>query len=306
MDELTPIEPEYREIPPEQPPQMPDYYGTGAQPQPKKSRLPLILTLLTVLMAANLITVAVSLFVDGKHTQTQPTEEDKLLPVLDDELAQEDHKNPSLPMEQNDTTMLKEIYAHYAPASVAITVQSERGTHCSTGVILTTDGYVLTDAELFSQPAHLSVTLFDGTSCHAAFVGIDPSGEMAVLKLDAQNLSAVALSEEVSRQAQQLLMELLQSIAKPASLQLSVTDVPRPMQIYWSLPEGVMIHQITAGSNAYRAGLRPGDVLIRIGHEEITTIGDYLEALNSYHSGETVRIYLYRQGVSYYTDVCLD
>lgn len=41
------------------------YYGTGRRPETEKSQLPLILSLLSLLLAANLITIAVHLDLDG-------------------------------------------------------------------------------------------------------------------------------------------------------------------------------------------------------------------------------------------------
>ncbi len=307
MDELTPIEPEYRELPPEQPPQTPDYYGTGVQPQQKKSKLPLVLTLLTILMAANLATVAVSLFIKRDAAEVSPPEDDHLLPIYEDDYPQEhDKKNPHLQIGMSNSAMLKEIYEHYAPGMVAITVRTEDELHCATGVILTQDGYVLTDAEIFEEPSHLEVTLYDGTHCDAAFIGMDSNSEMAILKINAQGLDTVMLSEDAGRQAYQILQEFLENIARPASLNLDISEVPKPMQIYWGLPEGVIINRIMTASNAYRAGLRPGDVLLQIGEIRLSSVGDYIEALSSYSAGETVRIYLFREGATYYTDICLE
>lgn len=304
MDDLTPLEPEYHEIPPEQPLQTPDYYGTGVQPRPKKSKMPLILTLLSILLAANLVTAAVSLFMEAEPTKTVHKENEPLLSV--DEFSVEfDRKNGQTHFE-NDATMLKDIYEHYAPGTVVITAQTDHTLHCATGVILTSDGYILTDADIFDYMSSLKATLYDGTTCDAAFVGMDPVNEMMILKIDRRDLPTVALDEEIGQQAEALLQEFLESVARPASLNLEVSEVPRPMQIYWGLPEGVIINRMSSSGNAYLAGLRPGDVLLRIGQIAVTSVSDYLEALNSYQAGQTVRIYLYREGKTYYVDLCLE
>ncbi len=308
MDELTPIEPEYREIPPEQPPQIPYYYGTGVQPPQKKSRLPLVLTLLTVLMALNLATVAISLFSDDEASEDAEVKIDlpQLINTAEGELRDETKKNELPRLELGEDLTLKEIYEHYAPSSVIVSAQSIYGLYTATGVVLTQDGYLLTDAEIAGMMGDFSVKLYDGTSCEAAFVGVDESCGMAILKIDREGLATVDLSPDVAMRTQEILENILTGMQSPATMHLDISDVPDPVRIYWGLPEGVIINRLLTNSNAYSAGLRPGDVLLRIGRIEIASVSDYWEALNLHKAGETVRVYIYRGGSTYYTDVCLD
>lgn len=305
MDKLTPMEPEFREIPPEQPLETPTYYGTGVQPRQKKSKLPLVLTLLTVLMAANLVTVAVSLFMDRTPTDSGPVEDELLLPIDNHAVSNEDMPNKhGIPIDEGLT--LKEIYELYAPGTVVVSAQTEYGHYCATGVVLTQDGYLLTNADFLGKAHQLYVTLHDGTSCEAVFVGMEANSDMAILKIDREGLTPAALGEEIGRRAQQVLERILTEQVQQATLDLDVSDVPRPMRIYWGLPEGVIVSRIGTAGNAYRSGLRPGDVILQIGKISVRNSGDYLEALSAYSAGQTVRIYLYRNGATYYTDVYLD
>ena len=113
MDDLTPLEPEYREIPPEQPPQTPDYYGTGVQPQQKKSKLPLVLSLLSILMATNLVTVAISLFKDAEPSKATRNEKESLFSV--DEFSEDLDRKKGQTHLGDDSTMLRDIYEHSHP-----------------------------------------------------------------------------------------------------------------------------------------------------------------------------------------------
>lgn len=305
MDELTPMEPEFQEIPPEQPRAIPHYYGTGVQPQQQKSRLPLVLTLLTVLMAANLVTVAVSLFMDKGSAETKAPENDYLLPIDSHDVSNEDLPGKK-DFQIDGGLTLKEIYDHYAPGTAVVSAQTEYGFYCATGVVLTQDGYLLTDADFVVKARELYVTLHDGTGCEAVFVGTEANSDMTILKIDREGLTTASLGEDISRRAQQVLERILKEQPHQASLNLDISDVPRPMRIYWGLPEGVIVNRIGTNSNAYRAGMRPGDVILQIGRISVTNTGEYLEALSSYSAGETVRVYLYRNGATYYTDVCLD
>ena len=305
LDELTPLEPEYQELPPEQPMLPPNYYGTGIQPQPKKSKMPLLFALFAILLTANFVTMTVSLFLDHEHTETRPPESNHLLPI---DIFPEDSekRHDQLYIDRHNSTMLKDIYNHYAPGVVSITAHTDRGILLTTGVVLTEDGYILADSRTLSQPQRVRVTLHDGTTCDAAFVGMDSESEMVILKIEHDDLKPVSLDEEVGKQAEQVLHEFLENAVRPATLNLEVSEVTKPMQIYWHLPAGVIVNRISSNSNAYRAGLRPGDVLLKIGQISLSNPGDYLEALSSYAAGETVRIYLFREGKTYYADVCLD
>ncbi len=307
MDDLTPMEPEYREIPPEQPPQTPYYYGTGVQPQPKKSHLPLILTILTTLMAANILIVALALFSDGETSEEAPKKSEYLLPIYGGEDALDSATTDDYRLfESDDGLTLKGIYELYAPSSVVVTAQDEYGQHCYTGIVLTSDGYLLTDAQIASFLDNPTVTLHDGTSCEATFIGMDESCDMAILKIEQSDLTPVTLSPEEAQRTEEILENILQNARTPATLHMDISDIPEPIRIYWGLPEGVIINRLNTAGNAYRAGLRPGDVVLQIGHIAVTSVGEYLEALGRHNAGDTVRIYLYREGSTYYTDVCLD
>jgi serine protease Do len=58
--------------------------------------------------------------------------------------------------------------------------------------------------------------------------------------------------------------------------------------------EGVVIVQVVSGGTADRAGLRPGDVLVKIGDADIKSVGDVTIALTRHDPGERVRIEYYR------------
>ena len=77
MDDLTPMDPEYREAPPETPQETPCYYGTGRQPEKRPSHFPIILVLICLLTLANLVTVFALLELKRTKTvQTPPAKQD--------------------------------------------------------------------------------------------------------------------------------------------------------------------------------------------------------------------------------------
>ena len=71
--------------------------------------------------------------------------------------------------------------------------QTGSGTSAGSGFILTEDGYVVTNYHVVDGATSVNVVLHDGTSYAAALVGKDSTNDLAVLKVDAVGLDAVAL-----------------------------------------------------------------------------------------------------------------
>ncbi|HWX21522.1 MAG TPA: Do family serine endopeptidase [Candidatus Binatia bacterium] len=63
------------------------------------------------------------------------------------------------------------------------------------GVIVSEDGYILTNSHLVTDPREVEVTLQDGRQFKAKVIGLDPKSDIAVLKIDAQHLPTVPLAE---------------------------------------------------------------------------------------------------------------
>ncbi len=66
------------------------------------------------------------------------------------------------------------------------------------GVVLTTDGYIVTNYHVISGARQITVTTNDGTAYQATLVGSDESNDVAVLKVDAKNLTPAVLGNSDS------------------------------------------------------------------------------------------------------------
>lgn len=63
------------------------------------------------------------------------------------------------------------------------------------GVIISKDGYIVTNNHVVSGATSLKVTTTDGTEYDASFVGKDSQTDLAVIKVDANNLQAATLGD---------------------------------------------------------------------------------------------------------------
>ena len=63
------------------------------------------------------------------------------------------------------------------------------------GVILSSDGYILTNNHVIQGADQIQVALRDGRETFAKVVGVDPESDLAALKIDLDNLPTVAIAD---------------------------------------------------------------------------------------------------------------
>ena len=88
------------------------------------------------------------------------------------------------------------------------------------GIIYSEDGYVITNYHVIENATSVTVTLSDGAEYDARIVGADSSSDLAVLKVEAQNLPAATLGDSDELQ----IGELVVAIGNPLGYENTVTD----------------------------------------------------------------------------------
>ena len=76
------------------------------------------------------------------------------------------------------------------------------------GVILTTDGYIVTKYHVIENAYKLTVTLYDGRNFEAQLIGGDESTDLAVLKIEADNLTAATIGDSDALEVGDLLVAI--------------------------------------------------------------------------------------------------
>ena len=87
-----------------------------------------------------------------------------------------------------DTLPLQEIYEENIPSVVSIATQTRGGSASGTGVVLTADGYIVTNAHVVENALRITVLLTDGRELEARLVGDDTISDLAVLHVEAEDL----------------------------------------------------------------------------------------------------------------------
>jgi len=302
----------------------------------------------------------------------------------------------------------QELVTEVAPAVVSIVTekvsynwfwQAVPQTGAGSGIIISSDGYIVTNNHVVENADKVIVTLSDGSTFAATIVGTDAQTDLAVVKIDANNLSylhflsnsleqlsvldpvvavgnALALpggptwtsgvvsnlGRSIEEDTGVVLNDIIQTdtainagnsggplldtagqvvginvaIASNAEnigfaistdtaipvveslitegkvvrplLGLSVTTVTSTIQQYYNLSvsAGALITSVTSGSPADKAGLRAGDVITKMGDEDISTAEELISAIRSHQIGDQVEVVYYRGNVQQVTTATLE
>ena len=84
---------------------------------------------------------------------------------------------------------LQEIYTKNIDSVVSISCTLSGGTSSGSGVVLSADGLLVTNAHVVDGAVSISVLLTDERTFQASLVGSDALSDLAVLRIDAQNLT---------------------------------------------------------------------------------------------------------------------
>jgi Do/DeqQ family serine protease len=116
----------------------------------------------------------------------------------------------------NDPTagLFEYFFGYRAPQQ-----QSRPAVSAGSGVSLTTDGYIVTNNHVIEKANEIQVTLYDKRTFPATLIGTDPATDIAVLKIDADNLPFIPFGSSDSLR----LGEWVLAIGNPYNLNSTIT-----------------------------------------------------------------------------------
>lgn len=206
-DDKFPLEPE---ITPVGTPRQEGFYETG-NTRPAKNHHKAIATVLIIYVVLGgffglmtMLNISLALGQDARHalafTDAAPRETEPLQ-ILPTEPAAQNFAASGARMTlveapaavanipQEGGLSLQEIHRRVAPSVVSITARTELGTRAGSGIIMSGNGYLITNCHVVDGAVEVAVILESGESFEAALVGQDRISDMAVLKIDARGLS---------------------------------------------------------------------------------------------------------------------
>lgn len=114
--------------------------------------------------------------------------------VLDAEIVSEEATTPRVEMTDAGRLDVKAVLAAVAPTVVQIeTGDGVFGGGQGTGFIISSDGQVVTNAHVVENATDIKVMLYDGSIKPAELVEQDPTRDLAVLKIEGEDLPAARL-----------------------------------------------------------------------------------------------------------------
>ena len=102
---------------------------------------------------------------------------------------------PTVASDEEGALSLQEIYRRCIGSVVSIVTVTPSGKASGTGIIMSADGYVITNHHVIENAQAVSVLTSDGQEYSASIIGSDETSDLAVLKVEADGLQAAEFGD---------------------------------------------------------------------------------------------------------------
>ena len=190
-------------------------YGTGRTKPPKSHSGMIAVLLILVILLCSVVSVlgvlnirlfqklsqreeaesAIAFAEETQETTAAPTE--KAPEPVGGDVTMDLHTAPQAfdNIPQTGGLSLQEIYEKNIPSVVSVSCTLSAGSASGTGVILSSQGYIVTNAHVIDGAKYIRVLLTDGREQDASLVGTDAVSDLAVLRIQADGLTSAQFGD---------------------------------------------------------------------------------------------------------------
>lgn len=126
----------------------------------------------------------------------------------------------SISEEQGDALHPSVIYQKCVPSIVSLWAEGQDSHSTGTGVVISADGYLLTNAHVVAYSEHVYAAFYDDSVLEAKLVGADVDADLAVLKVESQNLIPAEFGDSDAL----LCGDMVVAIGDPLGYRTSITQ----------------------------------------------------------------------------------
>ena len=119
-----------------------------------------------------------------------------------------------------ETLTYTQIYDKNLPSMVSIQAEDAKSYSTGTGVVLTADGYIITNAHVVAGADKVQVVCSDNRVLDAALVGFDANEDLAVLKVEATDLTPAEFGDSFALRCG----DPVAAIGDPLGYRSTITD----------------------------------------------------------------------------------
>lgn len=288
--------------------------------------------------------------------------------------------------QRNQPMTIQNIYLQVIPSVVSIEAALSDSTSLGTGIVMSSNGYIITNYHVIEGSSAISVSLQDNTKYTALLVGSDELTDLAILKIDASGLTPAtfgdsgalmvgdtvyaignplgvelkgtltdgiisAINRDVTvdgrtmtllqtnaalnsgnsggpliniygqiigintikmmsysstveglgfaipiRSAKPVVDELIERgyVSGRPSIGITASNLTEAAAAFYDTVQGVYVESVDTRSDAYHAGLRKGDVIVKINGKDVQTLDDVYAAKDGLQVGDSISVTVYR------------
>jgi len=164
------------------------------------------------------------------------------------------------------------------------------------GVIVNAEkGYILTNNHVIEESSGITVTLTDGRIIAAELIGTDPQTDIAVLKVKAENLTAVKMANSDKLRVGDFTVVNNGSIER-GILGVQIQDLTPELASAFDVKinKGAVVAQVIPDSAAEKAGIKTGDIIIQVDSRKINSSSGLRSYIGLKSPGDKVKLKLIR------------